>query len=121
MINYRTPNIDEFVNGFIYQVFIGYTWLTVEYPKNGISYYQLQGAIDDKIVRVCNAKIYQKEDVKKGDIIYMTYSDNTPNTNEPLIVHRIIEDRNDWLVAKAEGSKIAIYFQDGEFILKSDI
>lgn len=120
MANYRTPIIDEFVNGFIYQAFIGYAWLTVEYPKNGISHYQLQSAIDNKTVRVCDAKIYQTGDIKKGDTIYMTFKDGSPDLSNPLIVSKINEDKRSWVMAKKKGSKDIMHLQDGEFIKSND-
>lgn len=47
----RVPSLSDFKKGFKYRAFIGYQWITVEYPKTGFSKDQLQTAINNKIVR----------------------------------------------------------------------
>lgn len=49
--NENVPSLRDFKKGFKYKAFIGYDWITVEYPKTGFSKEQLPTAIINKIVR----------------------------------------------------------------------
>lgn len=56
MVQSKTKELSmkDFKKRFKYEVWVGYEWVEVEYPKNGFSKSQLQAAIDKNIVRHLN-------------------------------------------------------------------